>query len=314
MREDDGSRRESCTIFAMAERSWIIDSIGASTFERLVGGLSGSALQSLLLEVMHARASARSAKDLVTQYDRDPFCRAASIDLRAMLEIDTRLLEAAERFEAIELSPVAPLGASSVVGPTHQNRVLSALRGTEVVSDPTNVLALECALRLRAKPAEDVHLASSQRVVRAQPTPRQPGYAQHFRLFVLGSGGVERKDNAFTVETVVLHVRTLLAGLARLEEQGYAVGRRRVEILAAPERMRLGAHLADVLGAEPGSLQHPYYSGGLRYRIWVTAPSGEELPLADGGTFDWLGRLTSNRRAVFVGSGLGSQMVALRFG
>jgi hypothetical protein len=28
--------------------------------------------------------------------------------------------------------------------------VLSALRSTEVVSDPTNVLALECAARLRS--------------------------------------------------------------------------------------------------------------------------------------------------------------------
>jgi hypothetical protein len=95
---------------------------------------------------------------------------------------------------------------------------------------------------------------------------------------------------------------------------GYAVARRRVEILASAERQRLGDQLADLLEAERRSLEHPYYSGGLRYRIWVTAPDGEELPLADGGTFDWLSRLASNRRAVFVGSGLGSQLIALRLG
>ena len=65
--------------------------------------------------------------------------------------------------------------------------------------------------------------------------------------------------------------------------------------------------------ADLGPLEHPYYSSGLRYRIWVAAPDGEELPLGDGGTFDWLGRLAANRRAVFVGSGLGSQLIALRF-
>lgn len=298
----------------MTHRAWIVDSVGTPTFDRLADGLTGSEFQSLLLEVMHARALARSAKDLVAQYGRDPFCVPASVDLRAMLAIDSHLLAAAERFEAVELSPVAPMGTCSVVGPTHQNRVLSALRATEVVSDPTNVLALECALRLRARPEVDLHLATSQRVVRAQPVPRQPGYAQHFRLFVLGSAGIERKDLAFTTETVALHVRTILASLTRLEQHGYALGRRRVEILASPERQRIGDDLADLLDADLQPLEHPYYSGGLRYRIWVTTPGGDELPLADGGTFDWLRQLSSNRRAVFVGSGLGSQLIAQRLG
>ena len=297
----------------MTPRAWIVDSVGATLFDRLATGLAGSELQSLLLEVTSARALARNPKELVAQYVRDTFCAPASVDLRAMLAIDSHLMAAADRFEAIELSPVAPLGSCSVVGPTHQNRVLSALRSTEVVSDPTNVLALECALRLRARPGADVHLATSQRVVRAQPVPKLPGYARHFRLFALGSGGVERQDHAFTIETVALHVRTILAGLDRLGQHGHSLGRRRVEILSTPERRDIGARLAELLQADHGLLEHPYYSGGLRYRIWVVAPDGEELPLGDGGTFDWLNRLAANRRAVFVGSGLGSQLIALRF-
>ncbi len=297
----------------MADRAWIVDAVGATSFRQLTEGLTGSALQSVLLEVMHARAEARRASELVDQLGRDPFCALSAVDLREMLAIDGHLLEAAERFEAVELSPVAPLGASSVVGPSHQNRVLSALRATEVVSDPTNVLALECALRMRTHPAADVHLATSQRVMRAQPVPRQPGYAQHFRLFALGSGGVERKDHAFTIETVVLHVRTMLAGLVRLEQAGYVLRRPRVEILVSAQRQQLGRRIADLLDADVQPLEHPYYSGGLRYRIWVSTPDGAELPLADGGTFDWLDQLSSNRRAVFVGSGLGSQLIALRF-
>jgi hypothetical protein len=298
----------------MAHRAWIVDSVGTPTFDRLADGLSGSEHQSLLLEVMHARTLARSAKDLVAQQGRDPFCLPAATDLRAMLEIDSHLLAAAAHFEAIELSPVAPLGTCSVVGPTHQHRVLSALRGTEVVSDPTNVLALECALRLRARPGTDLHLATSQRVVRAQPVPKLPGFAPHFRLFALGSAGIERKDHAFTIETIALHVRTMLAGLDRLAQHGYALGRRRVEILASPDRQGLGRQLAELLEASLQPLAHPYYSGGLRYRIWVAGPDGEELPLADGGSFDWLSQLCANRRAVFIGSGLGSQLIALRFG
>ena len=298
----------------MAHRAWIVDSVGAPTFDRLAAELTGAELQSLLLEVMQARALARSAKELVAQYGRDRFCVPAPVGLREMLAIDSHLAATAERFEAVELSPVAPMGTCSVVGPTGQNRILSALRATEVVSDPTNVLALECALRLRARPGVEVHLATSQRVIRAQPAPKLPGYGQHFRMFVLGSGGIERKDHAFTIETVALHVRTILAGLACLERHGYALGQRRVEILASPERQRLGDQLSDLLDAEHKPLEHPYYSGGLRYRIWVTAPDGVETPLADGGAFDWLSQLASNRRAVFIGSGLGTQLIALRFG
>jgi hypothetical protein len=185
------------------------------------------------------------------------------------------LLVAAEGFEAIELSPVAPLAACSSVEPTAQHRVLFALRSTEVVADPTNVLALECAVRLR-RGAGPVHLATSQRVIRAQPVPKLPGYAPHFRIFVLASGGIEEADHAFTAAVLERHMRTVLAALDRLEGHGYAFGARHVDLLATERR----AALAD--------------------RI-------------DGGAFDWLARLAANRRAVYVASGAGAQLIALRF-
>jgi hypothetical protein len=165
-----------------------------------------------------------------------------------------------------------------VVALTDQNRVLSALRGTEVVSDPTNVLALECALRLRRSPGQGAHFATSHRVIRTQPVPKQPGYAPHFRIFALANGGIESKDHAFTVETMTRHVRTMLGGIAKRTP-----------------------------------LEHPYYSGGLRYMLWVTTPDGAEVPLIDGGAFDWLAKLASNRRAVYIAIGAGAQLVALLF-
>ena len=287
---------------------WRTGSLGADLFEQLAGGLSGTALQSLLLEVMRRRAAARSPAEVLAQYRRDRFTGPAPLDQRAIVAIDGHLLAAADGFEALELSPIAPLGVCSTIAPTDQHRVVSALRGTEVVSDPTNVLALECAARLRAA-ADAVHLATSQRVVRAQPAPKYPGAAQHFRLLALGSGGVEARDHAFTVETLVRHVRALTAGLDRLEQHGHAFGARRVDVLATPERAALGDRVAAALGVGIATarkpLAHAYYSGGLRYMYWVTAPDGEEVPIADGGAFDWLARLLSNRRAVYIASGLG---------
>lgn len=297
-------------------RGWIVDALGAAAFDRLATSLPGTTLQSVLLEVIRQRARARTPAEVLAQYQRDRFCHPAAVDQRTSVEIDAQLLAAADRFEAMELSPVAPLGTCSTVALTDQNRVLSALRGTEVVSDPTNVLALECAARLRTQ-RTDVHLATSQRVIRAQPVPALPGCAPHFRIFVLASGGVERKAHAFTVDTLALHIRTLLAALDRLEQHGFHFGARRVDILATRERAAVADRLASTLelGVPVARelLEHPYYSGGLRYMLWATTTEGQELPFGDGGAFDWLAKLTSNARAMFVASGLGAQLVPLVF-
>jgi hypothetical protein len=299
----------------MDRRTWITDLLGQQCFDHLASELSGAQVQSLLLEVMRQRAAARTPAQILSQYEAGRFCTPAAADPRVSLAIDNELFTAATEFEAIELSPVAPLGACSTIALTDQNRVLSALRTSEVVADPTNVLALECARRLRKRWNSPVHLATSQRVVRAQPVPALPGYAPHFRLFTLASGGRERENHAFSVDSLVQHVRTTLQALDRLERRGYAFGKRRLELLATPQRGEIGDRIAEQIGALAvrGPLEHPYYTGGLRYTLWATPVDGPEVPLADGGAFDWLSKLISNRRAVFIASGIGTQLIALRF-
>lgn len=263
---------------------------------------------------MQRRAVERTPHEIAAQYRRDRFVMPGAVDQRTSLAVDSHMLGAAAEFEAIELSPVAPLGTCSAMALTSQNRVLTALRGTEVVSDPTNVMALEIATRWRTL-VRDVHLATSMRVVRAQPVPNLPGYAQHFRLFAMASGGLEQQDHAFTVETMVRHIKALLDGLRALEHAGYAFGARRVTLLATAERAKLAERIGGALKVpvqhEP--LEKAYYSGGIRYMLWVTAPDGREVPLGDGGSFDWLATLMSNRRAVFIASGLGVQMIPIVF-
>lgn len=307
----------------MGTRDWIAPQIGREALEQLCSGMSGTQLQSLLLEVMQQRAHRRSPADVMAQYQRDGFVQPASADLRVSLAIDQHFLSAMAQFEALELAPVAPLGACSTVALTSQQRVLSALRSCEVVSDPTNLMALECATRLRAHPERPIHLATSQRVVRAQPHPKAPGFAPHFRIFALASGGLESKDHAFTVETLALHIRSMLAALDRVQAHGFTVGARRVVVLATERREAVASRVSDALQSSHvpvthERLDHAYYAG-IRYQIWI-APQPRaavaqelELPLIDGGTFDWLTKLNANRRAVFVASGAGTQLLALRF-
>jgi hypothetical protein len=269
-------------------------------------------LWSVLLDVMQRRAAARAPADLMDQWSRDRFVQLSYIDQRTLAALDTHLLAAADAFEAVELSPLAPLGVCSVVGPTSQNKVVTALRGTELVSDPTNVLALEAARRLRADPLQPVRLATSHRCVRAQALPKLPGFAAHFRIFCLATAAREQQDHAFLVSAMVEHVMTMLSALDRLEQHGYAFPARKVRVLATPERAPQADRIAASVTGAPvarDELDHRYYQG-LRFQIDATSTLGTSVPLIDGGAFDWVGKLAANSRLVFVASGLGSQLAA----
>ena len=294
------------------DSSWKSRGIGDETLAVLARELPASRLWSLLLEVMEQRAAQRTPSLLMEQWERDRFVQPAYIDQRTMVALDGHLFAAAAAFEAVELSPLAPLGVCSAVAPASQNKIVSAVRGTEIVSDPTNVLALECARRLRAHPEQAVRIASSHRCVRAQEVPKLPGFAAHFRMFCLVTAGKERQDHAFVVEALVQHIETIVTALVRLESHGYAFPDRKVTVFATPERAAAADRIAAAIAGAPVSravLEHPYYNGGLRYQISARSTQGTTVPLIDGGAFDWVAKLASNSRFVFVATGMGSQIV-----
>ena len=107
--------------------------------------LAPADLKSLLLRVFEHQAARRDPSMLLAQYERDGTVGAAP----ANHAVDAAALRAAEGFEPVELAPVAPLGLNAVLGRIHQNNVLSTIRNTEVLADPTASLALEAAVRRR---------------------------------------------------------------------------------------------------------------------------------------------------------------------
>jgi hypothetical protein len=291
---------------------WKTAGLDAGAVEALAEGLPASEAWSLLLNIFARRAEGRAPADLLRQWENDRFVQPAFLDQRALNALDGHLLAAAEGFEAIELSPLAPLGSCSAVGLASQNKTVSALRGTEVVSDPTNAMALECARRLRRDAGQVIRLATCHRCVRAQTFPKLPGYAAHFRLFCLATAGREQKDHDFVVEALAEQIATHLAALDRLGRHGYRISDVRVKILATPARARLAERIAGTVRNAPvvqERFEHPYYDG-LRFMINIRGLEGEDLFLSDGGAFDWLRKLTSNRRLTFVASGMGSQRLS----
>jgi hypothetical protein len=151
--------------------------------------------------------------------------------------------------------------------------------------------------------------------VRAQPYPQEPGFAAHFRLFCLATAGHEQKDHGLVVQALSEHIATHLEGLTRLEEHGYDFPGRRVRILASPASETLGKRIVATVAEAPvqlDTLDHGYYHG-LRFMIDALGPNGTRIPLIDGGAFDWLEKLLSNRKMIFVASALGSQIAAYLF-
>ena len=295
------------------DRAWSRAGFDGAALDALTHGLPPSRLWSLLLHVMARRAAQRTPALLMDQWTRDGFTAPAYVDQRTLTALDGHLLDVARDFEALELSPLAPLGSCSVIGLASQNKIVSALRGTEVISDPTNVLALECARRLREDPSRVVRLATCHRCVRAQEVPKQPGFAPHFRIFCLATAGLERQDHRFLVDALVEQIATMSLALSRLEVHGYTFPERTVTVLASPRRETLGDRVAAAVGgATREPLDHRYYDG-LRYQIGARSARGAFVPLIDGGVFDWVGKLASNERLVFVASGMGSQLVPYLF-
>jgi hypothetical protein len=107
----------------------------------------------------------------------------------------------------------------------------------------------------------------------------------------------------------------MLHALDELERHGFAFPDRRITVLATEERAALGDRIIAMLGrpVDRALLEHPYYNRGVRFQVAARSSDGTEIPLIDGGVFDWVAQLTSNRRAVYVASGMGSQLVPLLF-
>ena len=227
-------------------------------------------LQSLLLEVYRRRAARLAPHDVLAQYERSRLFRPASLDPE-IEQLARSLLPAG--YEVLELSPIAPLGTVAALADLSQDSALATIRGSEVVSDATNVLALETALRRRADRTSTVRLATSQRMLRTH-APDVPETWPHFRLLALVAGGRERESTLLD-EQLDFYTRLLDA---------------------------LGAKDVDVRVTEPDDER--YYTTA-RFEIRVG-----DLSVVDGGFVDWTQRLLSDRKERLLISGAGLERLA----
>jgi hypothetical protein len=290
---------------APAERAWRRLRADGDPRTALESGLSPADLRSLLMDMSARRAASVTPASLLDRWRSDPFVRIAGSDPRQVSQLEARLWRLLPgEFAGVELSPVAPLGTCSSLGPVSQHKVISTTRGTEVVSDPTNVLALEAAARRRRFPGDvrspgTVHLAACHRVLRGQPFDA-PGVYQHFRLFALVSSARDQGSGRTEAALLAAHLRfwtralgDLLPGLqARVTYTvfGFPPLAERIRDTVLPT---LGPLPPGVTVAEDPARERArgYYDRGA---IGIHVGPGSEV--GDGGFTDWTARLLSDAK------------------
>ena len=263
--------------------------------EVLEDKLSPTDLQTLLLDLAKTRADKLKPPSVRQRWQQDRFVRPSPIDPHQLADTDLRLWRLLPpQFVGLALSPVTPLGTCAAVEAADQNRVLSTVRLSEVVSDPTNVLALEAAVRRRAG-ADVVHLAACHRVLRNQRFDASDA-RPHFELFALVSSARDSGSARTEAELLVLHLRfwsELMSmmlgpntGLIELTVISDAL-RERVDDLVRPALG--GVRLRDA----PDRTEGIGYYRAAAFKIKVADAAGER-EVGDGGFTGWTAALLAD--------------------
>lgn len=293
--------------------------------DALATQLTAPDLQALLLEVARRRAGARTAARVLQDYERDVYVRPAQTPPARLAEWEHAVLRAVPaEVEALALSPLAPLGTSSVVASVPQDWAITTVRAAEVVSDLTNVLALEAASRRRRAAARhvDTHLAANHRLVRGQ---RFAGadQRQHFALFGMVSAGRDRGTLRFELAAAHLQLRTYFTALVAYRRELPAL-RLTLTLLGpdaaadASRRALVAQHLVDPLrhafptidiGYDEERARGRAYYRDLCFQVDAATQDGAWSNLVDGGAVNWTERLLSDAKERAVISGIGSERV-----
>lgn len=230
------------------------------------------------------------------------------------MELDILKAAVNQGVSPLQLSPVAPFGCTSIVGTVDQNKVISALRGTEVVSDATNLIALHIAdlIKYNKSSREDyMRFCTTHRHVRAQYFGDTPGMLAHFHLFCMVTSGVDQGSYDFEKKSLWEHIevyRTIFKShfnsnieVIFSERGGYKDS---ADLVSRITEYGTCLELNDVV-ISTGSSQkeNQYYKGG-QFTI-KTVIEDKEYYIGDGGFVNWTQKMLGTKKERLLISAIG---------
>lgn len=286
----------------------------ANLLEELDKKLSGSELNTFLLQFFRNRVKKISPKDLMDQFYNSRFSRPSSVDPINFkkMEIDWLKFAAENDFKPVTLSPLTPLGTCSVVGNVDQNNIVSASRGMEVLSDATNVFALLIAHEFRQqKEKTTLRYVATEKLVRSQSL-NNPAHTAHFGIFCMASGGLDKGNYSFELENLFEHINIHFALLSK------EFGKENLLLniyLKEDDKIfykNLDEHLRKNKFPFEPLIEKTFDSGDyyklVRFKIFLKYKN-TEINLTDGGLVDWSQKLIPNKKHRLIISGSGLELI-----
>ncbi|MEP7323729.1 MAG: hypothetical protein ABI761_17520 [Saprospiraceae bacterium] len=281
--------------------------------DRISERLSGSELNTLLLGLFRHIIHQKKTGELIQSFQNSRFFKPSSVDpvLYKTLEIECLNFIKTYAFTCIELSPLTPLGTTSLLAPIDQNTVVSAVRGSEVVSDATNVLALIAAGKSKEDPDSLLKYACTHRHVRAQAFSN-PSFTAHFGVLCLVTTGKDPGDFIFETEQIKehidIHYQLLISNFP-----GRPVS---LKIMVRNCLPHYSNKLKDILFHAWENLSIEWidpapdnsYYPQIQFKLLLNI-NDQWIDLADGGLVDWTQQLMQNQKHRMMISGMGLELL-----
>lgn len=279
-----------------------------------LAGLSASDFNSLLLELYRSRAGKLAPSDVMKNMQSNRYVMPSAINPAAYHGFEAELLSQAEgqNIKGVLLSPAALLGSCSVFGCVDQNNVLSAGKGTETLSDPTNMLAIIIADKIKKGEIDNktpVHYCATARVTRGQAFVGRRSFP-HFGIFCIVSSGKDSGSYACERDMLVkqlAYYKHLFS--VQFNAQLSAVLRKRSgytdnDGFFARMTELIKTELPDVpIVLDEEHADNAYYKG-INYKIYMHI-GDEKIEIGDGGFVDWTQKLLGSKKERCLISGIG---------
>ena len=276
--------------------------------------LTNSELNSFLLELFRIKSQKVNPAEVVKQFNENRFVSLADTNIIKLKKIEVEWLTYAKEngYEPLNLSPLAPFAACSSVGLVNQNNVVTALRGTEVVSDATNIIALKIASKFKAVKDKMLILkySTTHRHIRGQYFSN-PNFSAHFSVFCLVAGGLDNGNYEFEISQLEEHIRIMFSLLKRRfnENQLFIkfLVKESSEQFHSILKQRENLFWADKEVVFVEDFDNKYYKT-IQYKIGIKK-NNQEIEIADGGDVDWTQKLLGNRKQRLFISGIGIDLM-----
>ena len=316
----------------------------------LADRLSGSELSSLMLEVYGQKTGKMKPAELLVQYRCNRLVQPSELEMIGLLESELAVLRffRDRGFLPVQLSPVTALGCCSVVAAVSQDKIVSAVRNTEIVADATNSLALHVAALRKGSgnPAageevddgsrgeEVLRLSTVHRHVRTQPFADKR-FLPHFTIACMVTAGKDRGSYGFECAGMAEHIAIyvdLLRDFFGVEQfrvllkrrMGYDERNPLIDKIELSLRQRLEGVVLEREGPErsegsergeararsfdESSPPENAYYKGVQFKLYIIV-GGAEWEIADGGFVAWTEPLRGNRKERFLIRGFGLELL-----